>query len=214
MARLSGSVSDTWLSPFFSSAERCAAYSLRFFLSASIFSVRFSTREPPAASMNFCKDPVVKLRSLLLTALMRVPSTASNSRPNRSRRRHRITNSRKTFLNAARLSLRKSAIVLKSAQQPDDLDVAMTFGLKTAARPNPVEIAVDIELQEIAGRVAGTARRLRLDPLETGGLQIKPIDEGIDEADGVVDADVIVNRLGQKQELRTIEPGNVRHAKL
>ena len=90
----------------------------------------------------------------------------------------------------------------------------MTFGLKTAARPNPVEIAVDIELQEIAGRVAGTARRLRLDPLETGGLQIKPSDEGIDEADGVVDADVIVNRLGQKQELRTIEPGNVRHAKL
>src|ERR1700730_488083 len=77
---------------------------------------------PPAScrppSMNFCKDPVVKLRSLLLTALMRVPSTASNSRPNRSRRRHRITNSRKTFLNAARLSLRKSAIVLKSGFRP------------------------------------------------------------------------------------------------
>jgi hypothetical protein len=58
--------------------------------------------------MNFCSDPLVKLRSLLLTALMRVPpaqdhelsenlfkrgaivapeigtSTASNSRPNRS----------------------------------------------------------------------------------------------------------------------------------
>ncbi len=31
-----------------------------------------------AASMNFCSDPVVKFRSLLLTALMRVPSTASN----------------------------------------------------------------------------------------------------------------------------------------
>jgi hypothetical protein len=30
--------------------------------------------------MNFCSDPVVKFRSLLLTALMRVPSTASNSR--------------------------------------------------------------------------------------------------------------------------------------
>ena len=64
--------------------------------------------------MNFCSDPVVKFRSLLLTALMRVPSTASNSRPNRSSRRHRITNSRKTFLNAARLSLLKSAMVLKS----------------------------------------------------------------------------------------------------
>src|ERR1700724_884487 len=60
--------------------------------------------------MNFCSDPVVKFRSLLLTALMRVPSTASNSRPNRSSRRHRITNSRKTFLNAARLSLLQAQI--------------------------------------------------------------------------------------------------------
>src|ERR1700730_4326900 len=32
-----------------SCAERCAAYSLCFFLSASIFSVRFLTREPPVA---------------------------------------------------------------------------------------------------------------------------------------------------------------------
>src|SRR5205807_8776343 len=158
--------------------------------------------------MNFCKDPVVKLRSLLLTALMRVPSTASNSRPNRSRRRHRPENLFERGAIVAAEIGDSLEIRLQAAQQPDDLDVAMTFGLKTAARPNPVEIAVDIELQEIAGR------RLRLDPLETGGFQIKPIDEGIDEADGVVDADVIVNRLGQKQELRTIEPGNVRHAKL
>src|SRR5271157_2278210 len=34
--------------------------------------------------MNFCKDARVKLRSLLLTALIRVPSTASSSRPNGS----------------------------------------------------------------------------------------------------------------------------------
>ncbi len=59
---------------------------------------------------------------------------------------------------------------LQTPQQPDDLYVAMTFGLKTAARPHPVEIAVNIELQQIAGSVAGTPRRLRLDPLETSGL--------------------------------------------
>ena len=51
MARLSGSVSDTWLSPLFSSAERCAAYSPRFFVSASIFSARFLTREPPVRAL-------------------------------------------------------------------------------------------------------------------------------------------------------------------
>src|ERR1019366_3353867 len=46
---------------------------------------------------------------------------------------------------------------------PWDLDVAITFGLKTPARPHPVEIAVNIELQHVAGSVAGTARRLGLD---------------------------------------------------
>src|SRR5208337_5265512 len=34
---------------------------------------------------------------------------------------------------------------LQAPQQPDDLNVAMTFGLKPAARPNPVQIAIDIE---------------------------------------------------------------------
>jgi hypothetical protein len=90
-----------------------------------------------AAAMNFCSDPVVKFRSLLLTALRRVPSTASNSR----------------------------------------------------------------------------LLRLRLDPLEAESLQIKPIDEGVHEADRVVAADIIVDRPGQKQELRAFEAGYVRHAR-
>src|SRR5205807_3718298 len=90
--------------------------------------------------MNFCKDPVVKLRSLLLTALMRVPSTASNSRPNRSRRRHRPENLFERGAIVAAEIGDSLEIRLQAAQQPDDLDVAMTFGLKTAARPNPVEI--------------------------------------------------------------------------
>ena len=64
--------------------------------------------------MNFCSDRVVKFRSLLLTALMRVPSTASNSRPKRLRSRHSKVNWRNTARKAARLSLRKSAMVLKS----------------------------------------------------------------------------------------------------
>ncbi len=50
---------------------------------------------------------------------------------------------------------------LQAPQQPDDLNVAMTFGLKPTARPHPVQIAVYVQLQQIARRVAGTARRLR-----------------------------------------------------
>ena len=39
------------------------------------------------------------------------------------------------------------------------------------------------------------------------------IDESVDEANGVVGGDIIIDRLGQKQELRAIGPGNVRHVR-
>jgi hypothetical protein len=37
-------------------------------------------------------------------------------------------------------------IRLQAAQQPDQLDVAMAFGFQPPARPDPVQIAVDIKL--------------------------------------------------------------------
>ena len=73
----------------------------------------------------------------------------------------------------------------------------MTFGLEPPARAHPVEIAVDVKLHEIARRVTWPARRLRLDPLETGSLQIEPIDEGVDEGTPVVGGDIIIDGLGQ-----------------
>lgn len=87
----------------------------------------------------------------------------------------------------------------------------MTFGLEPPARAHPVEIAIYVQLQQIARRVTWPAHRHRLDPLETRGLQIEPVDEGVDEPHGVVAADIIINRLRQKQELRAFGSGNVRH---
>ena len=51
-------------------------------------------------------------------------------------------------------------------------------------------------------------------PLENSGLQIDAVDEGVDEPYGIIGADIIVDRLGQKQELRAFESGYVRHARL
>ena len=155
--------------------------------------------------MNFSNEFLVKLRSLLLTALSRVPSTASNSRPKRSSRRQRSTNSRNTARKAARFPLRKSAMVLKSGlrpQQPDHLDVAMAFGFQPPARTHPVQVAVDVELQKVARRVARATCLRRLDARETRRRQIKLLDESIDEADWVVGADVIVDRLRKQKGLR------------
>src|SRR5471030_2757588 len=56
----------------------------------------------------------VKFRSRVLTDLNLLPSIATLASLNSSRRRHSTTNSRQTLRMASPLSLRKSAIVLKS----------------------------------------------------------------------------------------------------
>jgi hypothetical protein len=40
---------------------------------------------------------------------------------------------------------------LQHPQQPDEFDVAMTLRLQASTRPHPVQVAIDIELLEIAG---------------------------------------------------------------
>ena len=101
----------------------------------------------------------------------------------------------------------------KAAQQPDHFDVAMGFALQPAARPHPVQIAVDVELQQIARRIARTARRLRRHPRKPRRREVQPVDEGVDEANRIVRADIIVHRLRQQQELAALESGNVSHAR-
>jgi hypothetical protein len=80
---------------------------------------------------------------------------------------------------------------LQMSQQPDHLDIAMGLSLQPTARPQPVQIAVNVKLQQIGGRVAGR-------PVTLGSTWIQPIDKSIDEAHRVVRADIIVNRLRQE----------------
>jgi hypothetical protein len=49
--------------------------------------------------------------------------------------------------------------------------------------------------------------------IETGGGEIESIDELVNKAHGIVDANIIVHRFGQKQKLRTFESEYVSHAK-
>jgi hypothetical protein len=70
---------------------------------------------------------------------------------------------------------------LQRPQQPDDLDVATTLRLQPTARPHPIQITVDVELKEIARRVAKPARRLGFDAQKARSRQIKPINEGVDK---------------------------------
>ena len=101
---------------------------------------------------------------------------------------------------------------LQASEQPDHLDVAVALLLQPTARPHPVQIAIDVEFQQIGRRIAGTAHRLRLCSDESRRRKVKLIDKGVNEPHRVVHADVIVDRLRQQQKLRTFESGNVRHA--
>ena len=83
-------------------------------------------------------------------------------------------------------------------QQPNHFDIAVGLGFKPTARTHPVQIAVDIELQQIGRTVTGTTRRLGFDADKPRHLQIQTIDKGIDEPHRVVGADIIVHRFRQK----------------
>lgn len=41
--------------------------------------------------------------------------------------------------------------------------------------------------------------------------EVQPVDEGVNEADRIIRADVIVHRLRQQQELLALESANVSH---
>ena len=64
---------------------------------------------------------------------------------------------------------------------------------------DPVQIAVDVELQKVARRVAGTPHRLRLDPQKPRRRKVQSVNEGVDEPHRIVRADIVVHRLRQQQ---------------
>ena len=77
----------------------------------------------------------------------------------------------------------------------------------------PRSATTDVEFEQIARRIAGAARHLRRDAFEPGRREIEPVDEGVDEPNGIVGDDIIVDRLWQQQKLRTFESGNVSHVR-
>jgi hypothetical protein len=90
------------------------------------------------------------------------------------------------------------------AQQPGYLDVPSRLGFKPSAGAHPVQIAVNVELQKIAGRIAGTSRGFSRDPREARRLKVQPIDKGVDEPNRIIRAHVVVHGFRQEQQLRAI----------
>ena len=96
-----------------------------------------ASRRLSTALMNFASEFFVKLRFLLLTALMRVPSTASSSRPKRlsspAQQRELMEHGAEGGSIVAPEVGNGLEVWLQGSQQPDDLDIAVAFGLKPPA---------------------------------------------------------------------------------
>ena len=66
----------------------------------------------------------------------------------------------------------------------------MGFALQPAARSHPVQVAIDIELQQVDRRITRTPCCLCRYPREPCRRQVQPVDEGVNEPNRVVGVDV------------------------
>jgi hypothetical protein len=66
-------------------------------------------------------------------------------------------------------------------QQPDHLDIAVGLSFEPPAGSDPVQVTANVELQQIRGRIAGTASLLRLNTREPDSHGIKPVDKSLYE---------------------------------
>ena len=101
---------------------------------------------------------------------------------------------------------------LQMPQQPDHLNVAMGLSLQPAARSNPVEVAVDVKLQQILWCITRTPGHLGRHTEETRRRQIQSFNEGVDEPHRVLRTDIVVHAFWQEKYLGSVVTGNVRHA--
>jgi hypothetical protein len=83
----------------------------------------------------------------------------------------------------------------KPTRQPHPLNVAPSLVLKPPARLNPVEIAVNIELQQHRRMIRRPPGRLGIDPVKSQLGQVEFLDKCLDHPDRIVLADPVFQAL-------------------
>ena len=99
------------------------------------------------------------------------------------------------------------------AKQPHHLDVTAELAFEPTARLHPVQISVDVELQESRGMIGRPTGLRRLDPFEPELGEIEPIDERVDHANRIVLVDPVLQAFRKQRGLLAIRPCNkARHS--
>jgi hypothetical protein len=89
----------------------------------------------------------------------------------------------------------------------------MAFAFEEAAGADTVEVAVDIQLQEIAGILGGTAGRGGHGTAKAECLKVKLIDERVNEANRIVRRDILVEGRREEEERVTLGTLDMRHGR-
>ncbi len=92
----------------------------------------------------------------------------------------------------------------QTARQPHHFDIAASLALKPPARLHPVEIAINVELQQHRRMIARPPRRLRHSATEPETAQIELIDENIDHPNRIVFVDPVLQALREQRALSPI----------
>src|SRR3954452_426240 len=78
------------------------------------------------------------------------------------------------------------------AGQPNQLDVALALPFQTPARLHPIEVSVDVNLQQRRRMIGRPSRRLRFNATKTELGQIKLIDKDINRPDRIILGQIVI----------------------
>ena len=92
--------------------------------------------------------------------------------------------------------------------QPHHLNIAAGLALQPPARLDPVEIAVNVELEHRRRMVRRPAGRCRIDPFKAEIAQIQCLNEHIDRTNRIALVDPIIEAFRQQRGLLAIRPLN------
>jgi hypothetical protein len=88
--------------------------------------------------------------------------------------------------------------------EPHHLNVASCLAFKPTARLNPIEVTIDVELQQYRWMVGRPAGCLGIDTIELKLRQIELVDKDIDRANRIILANPIFQTFREKRALRSI----------
>jgi hypothetical protein len=91
-------------------------------------------------------------------------------------------------------------------RQPDQLDITLAFALKASARWNPIEIAINVYLEQRRRVIAGPSSFQRRNPTKAKLAKIKTINKSVNRANRIVLGHIVFKIGWEQTALAPVNP--------